>query len=64
MRWRRSAPVKAPGSWPQSSVTASSADSVPQLIATNGPSLRGLALWIACASSSLPVPDSPMISVG
>jgi len=30
-----------------------------QLIATNGPLPRGLLRWIARATSSLPVPDSP-----
>ncbi len=30
----------------------------------NGPSARGLAAWIAWATSSLPVPLSPVISTG
>jgi hypothetical protein len=34
----------------------------PQLIATKGPSRRRLALCIACASNSLPVPDSPKMN--
>jgi hypothetical protein len=33
-----------------------------QLMATNGLPRRGLALWMARASNSLPVPDSPVIS--
>ncbi len=33
-----------------------------QLIATKGLLRRGLALWMARASSSLPVPLSPVIS--
>ena len=33
-----------------------------QLIATNGPRARGLASWIARATSSLPVPVSPVMS--
>ncbi|MNK91335.1 hypothetical protein D3C87_1114290 [compost metagenome] len=36
----------------------------PQLIATNGPLRRLDASWIACAASSLPVPDSPEIKTG
>jgi hypothetical protein len=31
----------------------------PQLTPMNGLSARGLARWIACASTSFPVPDSP-----
>ena len=35
----------------------------PQLTATNGPLQRALALWIARANNSLPVPLSPRIRV-
>ncbi len=33
----------------------------PQLTTTNGPSRRGLAKWMARATSSLPVPLSPVM---
>ena len=33
-----------------------------QLTDTKGPSLRGEAKWMARATSSLPVPDSPWMS--
>ena len=56
------APVNAPFSWPKSSDSSSSSAIALQLIATNGLWRRGLALWIARASSSLPVPLSPVIS--
>ena len=36
--------------------------SAPQSTGTNGPAARGLAAWIARATSSLPVPLSPRIS--
>jgi hypothetical protein len=32
-----------------------------QLTATKLPAARGLRRWMACATSSLPVPDSPVI---
>ena len=31
-------------------------------MATNGNDERGLSSWIVCATSSLPVPDSPQIN--
>jgi len=37
-------------------------DGSPQLIGTNGCPRRGLAAWIARATSSLPVPLSPVMS--
>ena len=36
----------------------------PQLTGTNGPSLRWLQPWMALATNSLPVPDSPWMSTG
>ncbi|MCY1288356.1 hypothetical protein D9M69_368970 [compost metagenome] len=36
----------------------------PQLMAMNGPLRRLEASWIACAASSLPVPDSPEMNTG
>jgi len=35
----------------------------PQLTAMNGRSVRGLAEWMARATSSLPVPLSPVIKI-
>ena len=59
-RW--SAPVKAPRSWPKSSLSISVAGMAAQLMATNGLSRRGERLWMARATSSLPVPDSPVMA--
>src|SRR3954469_2197474 len=56
------APVKAPRSWPNISLSTRSRGIAAQLTRTNGLSRRGLASWIALATSSLPVPDSPVIS--
>ena len=55
-RW--SAPVKAPRSWPKSSLSMRVAGMEAQLMATNGLSRRGERLWMARATISLPVPDS------
>ena len=59
---RSSAPVKAPFSWPNNSLSMSVSGMAAQLMATNGPALRGLRLWMARATSSLPVPLSPVTS--
>jgi hypothetical protein len=59
---RATAPVKAPFSCPNSSLSISSAGMAAVLTATNGPSRRPPSWWIASATSSLPVPDSPRIS--
>ena len=58
---RRSAaaPVNAPFSWPNSSLSISSVGMAAQLTFTNGPDANGLSRWMCAASSSLPVPDSP-----
>ena len=56
------APVNAPRAWPNSSDSSSGSGIAPQLTPTNGLSRRGLARWMARASSSLPVPESPKIS--
>ncbi len=56
------APVNAPFSWPNSSLSSSSAGSAAQFTFTNGRSLRGERWWIARATSSLPTPLSPRIS--
>ena len=57
-----SAPVKAPRTWPNSSDSSSVSGTAPQLTATNGRSRRSELKWIARATSSLPVPDSPPTS--
>src|SRR6267378_178642 len=56
------APVKAPRSWPNISLSTRSRGIAAQFTRTNGFSRRGLASWIALATSSLPVPDSPVMS--
>ena len=53
------APVNAPRTWPNSSLSSRFSASAPQLTRTNGPLPRGLSRWIALAISSLPVPVSP-----
>jgi len=55
------APVNAPRSWPNISDSSSSAGIAPQLTGMKGRSARGLAAWMARATSSLPVPLSPMM---
>ena len=57
-----SAPVYAPRSCPKSSASASVGGMAPQLTATNGFSARGLWRWMAQATSSFPVPVSPVMS--
>ena len=56
------APVKAPFSYPNSSLSSNWAGSAPQLRLTKGPSRRELARWMARAANSLPVPLSPWTS--
>ena len=60
---RRSvAPVNEPFSWPNISLSTRSLGMAAQLTETNGPLARPLCRWIAVATSSLPVPESPRIS--
>ena len=56
------APVNAPRSWPKSSDSSSWSGSAAQLMAMNGPWLRREAWWRKRATTSLPVPDSPVSS--
>ena len=56
------APVNAPFSWPNSSLSSSDSVSAAQLTATNGREARGLFWCTARAASSLPVPVSPVMS--
>ena len=59
---RLSAPVNAPRSWPNSSLSRIDSGSEPQLSLTSGPAARGLCLWICSATTSLPTPVSPSSS--
>jgi len=61
-RRESAAPVKAPRTWPKSSLSMSVTGMAPQSTTTNGPSARALASWMACARTSLPVPVSPSMS--
>ena len=60
--WRASAPVKAPFSLPNSSLSTSPDGSAAQLTLTITWRPRGLSRWMAWARSSLPVPVSPRMS--
>ena len=59
---RAIAPVNAPRSWPNSSLSSRVSASAAQCSLMNGPCARGERWWIALATSSLPVPLSPVIS--
>lgn len=54
--------VKAPFSCPNNSDSRRLSVRAAQFTATHGPSLRWLWLWMARATSSLPVPDLPLIN--
>src|SRR5213594_2541646 len=56
------APVNAPFSWPNSSLSRSPVGIAAQFSFTKAFERRGLRLWIARAISSFPVPVSPQIS--
>ena len=56
------APVKLPFSCPKSSLSMSPSGMAPQLMATKGWSLRSLRAWMLRATTSLPVPLSPVTS--
>ena len=53
--------MKAPRSYPKSSDSSRPSLSAPQLIEMKGSLARSLCWWIARATNSLPVPDSPVI---
>jgi len=63
-RFFESAPVKAPFSWPNSSLSISVSGIAPQLTLIKGPSLRWEDLWMALAITSLPAPVSPIKRTG
>ncbi len=54
--------MKAPRTWPNSSLSISVTGMAPQSTTTNGPLDRPLSSWMAWARSSLPVPVSPSSS--
>ncbi len=56
------APVKAPRSCPNSSLSSSDSEMAAQLMHTRGPPARGECRWIQSASTSLPTPVSPRMS--
>ena len=56
------APVKAPFSWPNNSLSSRSSGMAAQLSLIKGLSCRLLWSWILAATNSLPVPLSPKIS--
>ena len=56
------APVKAPFSCPNNSLSTNDSVKAPQFTAINGPLARWLNWWIWRATNSLPVPVSPMMS--
>src|SRR3989442_1311983 len=58
------APVKAPRSWPNSSLSASDTVRALQLTARKGLPQRGPLKWMARATNSFPLPLSPVISTG
>ena len=56
------APVKAPFSWPNNSLSSRLSCRAAQLMVTSGLSRRGLPAWMARATTSLPVPLGPRTS--
>ena len=56
------APVKAPRTWPNSSDSSSVSGIAAQLTLMSGMSRCALRSWMARATSSLPVPVSPVMS--
>ncbi len=58
------APVNEPAEWPKNSLSNNSCGIPAQLTAKKGPSARSLSACRALATSSLPVPLSPLISTG
>ncbi|MNI71961.1 hypothetical protein D3C73_1278740 [compost metagenome] len=56
------APVKAPRTWPNNSLSTRVSGSAAQLRLMIGLSARGEAAWMAWATNSLPTPVSPVIN--
>jgi hypothetical protein len=63
-RRRATAPVNAPFSWPNSSLSKRPALRAALVTFTNGPPARSELRWMAAATNSLPVPLSPVMSTG
>ena len=61
---RSRAPVNAPFSWPNISLSSKVSGMAEQLTATKGPLFLGDNSWRLRATSSLPVPLSPEMSTG
>src|SRR3990172_5395638 len=63
MRPRRAlvAPVNAPLTWPNSSLSRSASGIAPQLTGTSAFAARGLRAWMRRANTSLPTPVSPVM---
>ena len=61
-RFSESAPVKAPFSWPNSSLSSSVSVRAAHETEMKGADLLSLSSWMARARSSFPVPLSPWIS--
>ncbi len=59
---RRSAPVKAPRSWPNSSLSRRPEGIAPQFNVMSGCFDLGLSEWMRLAATSLPTPVSPSIT--
>ncbi len=59
---RLSAPVNAPFSWPNSSLSSRDSGIAPTLTGTKGPCARLLRRCMSRATTSLPVPLSPVMS--
>ena len=55
--------MNAPLTWPKSVDSSRSGGRLPELTVTNDRSLRAELLWMARATSSLPVPLSPVIRI-
>ena len=53
--------MKAPRTWPNISLSKSCGGTPPRFTRTKGPARRRLLRWIASATTSLPVPLSPVI---
>ena len=57
------APVNAPATWPNSSLSRSDSDRLPQATSTKRPLRRPLMAWISRARSDFPVPLSPVMRI-
>ena len=58
----KDSPVKAPLTWPNNSLSSRSGGIAAQFSAMKGPALRAPTRWMVRATTSLPVPVSPVIN--